>query len=168
MIATTFPSAPVTDRQFGRLPDGWESQLYTLKNRCGFQADITEHGGIIVRLFAPDNAGRLADVVLGFDEMVGYLEAPRYFGAIFGRVANDMGGAQFALDGRVDTSKPDRRPKRPRRRQALGFLKRTMPGLGSFCGGCAASNRPSNQRPVNVPSSIKTNRISHETKTIPH
>jgi len=42
----------------------------------------------------------LADVVLGYDELPGYLGQRAYFGAIVGRVANRIRGAAFELEGR--------------------------------------------------------------------
>src|SRR4051812_5575221 len=59
------------------------------------------YGGIILSLHAPDRAGRLDDVVLGFDDLDGYLGGSPYFGAIVGRYANRIAKARFELDGRT-------------------------------------------------------------------
>lgn len=92
-------TAPVA-RPFGKLPDGREVHLYTLEDPSGFRADIINYGGIIVRLLAPDRNGRLADVTLGYDDLESYLERPRNFGAIVGRVANRIAEGKFTIDGR--------------------------------------------------------------------
>ena len=75
-------------------------QLYTLTNRNGLVARITDYGAIVTELLVPDRSGRLADVVLGFEGLDGYAKGHPYFGAIVGRVANRVGNAEFTLDGR--------------------------------------------------------------------
>jgi aldose 1-epimerase len=64
------------------------------------KADIATYGGALVRLTAPDRDGNLADVVLGYDGLGGYLDDQCYFGRLVGRVANRIGGARLDLDGR--------------------------------------------------------------------
>ncbi|XP_031373200.1 aldose 1-epimerase-like isoform X2 [Punica granatum] len=44
-------------------------------------------------------SGNLADIVLGYDTVDKYKNDSAYFGAIVGRVANRIGGAQFTLNG---------------------------------------------------------------------
>lgn len=53
----------------------------------------------MVTLLVPDRKGQLEDVALGFDNLDGYLEKNPYFGALIGRFANRIAGAQFTLDG---------------------------------------------------------------------
>jgi aldose 1-epimerase len=84
---------------FGRMPDGRVVDLYTLTNRNGMEVAITNYGGIVVSLLAPDRAGKLADVVLGFDDLAGYLGGNPFFGALVGRYANRIANAEFKLDG---------------------------------------------------------------------
>lgn len=86
---------------FGKTPDGRPARLYTLQNARGFRADITDYGGAVVRLYAPDRRGRLEDVVLGFDTVEDYAAHPVYFGCIVGRVGNRIAGGKFSLDGRT-------------------------------------------------------------------
>jgi aldose 1-epimerase len=86
---------------FGKMPDGQEVNLYTLTNSDGMQVAITNYGGRIVSIMAPDRNGKMADVVLGFDNLQGYLDTHTYFGALIGRYANRIGGAKFTLDGKV-------------------------------------------------------------------
>ena len=75
-------------RTFFNLPDGTEARLYSLRNRSGFGADITDWGGAIVRLLTPDRDGKLTDVVLGFAEPSEYIENGPFFGALIGRVVS--------------------------------------------------------------------------------
>src|SRR5687767_2377034 len=86
----------ITAIPFGRLDT---VQLYTLTNRNGLVARITNYGAIVTELHVPDRDGRLADVVLGFDNLDGYLAGHPYFGAIVGRVANRIRNAEFTLEG---------------------------------------------------------------------
>ncbi len=85
--------------EFGKMPDGQGVDLYTLTNRHGMQVAITNYGGRVVSWLAPDRHGEMADVVLGFDSLDGYLHDNPYFGAIVGRYANRIGKARFMLDG---------------------------------------------------------------------
>jgi len=50
-------------------------------------------------VLTPDRQGRRANVVIGFDTVEEYRPNPRYLGAIVGRCANRIAGAQFILDG---------------------------------------------------------------------
>ena len=88
---------------FGRLPDGREAHLYSLKNKSGARADITDFGGILVRLLVPDRTGRFDDIVLGFDSVAPYVDRSPFFGATIGRVGNRIADAKFTLDGRTYT-----------------------------------------------------------------
>ena len=72
--------------------------LFTLTNRNGMQATITNLGGIIVTLTAPDREGRFADVVLGFDDLESYKKPHPFFGALVGRYANRIADASFTLN----------------------------------------------------------------------
>lgn len=92
-------SAAVTSEIWGHTTGGEEVRLFTLKNAAGMEAAITNYGGILVRLTAPDRHGKFADVVLGFDTLEPYLGKHPHFGCITGRYANRIGGAAFTLDG---------------------------------------------------------------------
>ena len=91
--------ATVTKESFGQLPDGTPVDLFTLTNRRGMQARITNYGGIIVSLTAPDRDGKLGDVVLGYDTLAAYVKRNPMFGALVGRYAGRIANAQFTLDG---------------------------------------------------------------------
>jgi aldose 1-epimerase len=88
-----------TRAPFGAV-DGKEVFLYTLRNKSGMEARITNYGGILVSLLVPDRSGKPGDVVLGYDSLSSYLKATPYFGAIVGRYGNRIGKARFTLDGK--------------------------------------------------------------------
>ena len=91
----------IEQRFFGRSPDGREVELFTLSNANGLRASVTNYGAAVVSVEVPDRAGELADVVLGFDTLEGYLgDRNPYFGACCGRYANRIAKGRFSLDGR--------------------------------------------------------------------
>lgn len=91
----------MTKEPFGKLADGTPVDLFTLANRKGFEAKITNYGGIVVALKAPDKNGQYADVVLGYDDLDGYIKKNPFFGALAGRYANRIGKGQFTLNGQT-------------------------------------------------------------------
>ncbi len=93
---------------FGKTPDGTPVEIYTLRNSKGAEARIMTYGGIVEKLTMPDKNGKFADVVLGFDNLDGYMnpgyvKACPYFGALIGRYGNRIGGAKFTLEGKTCT-----------------------------------------------------------------
>ncbi len=91
----------VSRRRFGELPDGTPVELFALS--CGRTLELcaTSYGGVITAIRVPDRDGRLDNIVLGHRELAPYLGDGAYLGALIGRCANRIGGARFALDGRV-------------------------------------------------------------------
>jgi aldose 1-epimerase len=77
-------------------------EMVTLKNANGMEVQAITYGGIITSLKVPDRAGKIADVVLGFDQPNQYFAEPTppYFGAIVGRYGNRIAKGQFAIDGK--------------------------------------------------------------------
>jgi aldose 1-epimerase len=102
-VSMTEAKTKVTNQPFGKLPDGTPVEIYTLSDSA-YEARISTYGGIIVSLKAPDRNGKSADVVLGFDDVDGYVAnfngpSNAFFGAIIGRYANRIAHGSFALDG---------------------------------------------------------------------
>jgi aldose 1-epimerase len=89
----------VTNEDFGKMADGRVVGLFTITNQSGAAARIMTYGATVVSLTTPDRDGKLADVVLGYDRLEDYLRYSPFFGAIVGRFANRIGGAQFSLEG---------------------------------------------------------------------
>ena len=84
---------------YGKLPDGTAVDLYTLANRSGMEVKITNYGGIIVSIKTPDRNGKMGDVVLGYDNLDGYVTKNPFFGCLVGRYGNRIGKARFSLSG---------------------------------------------------------------------
>jgi aldose 1-epimerase len=95
------PARPgVTRAPFGQLPDGRAVELFTLTNARGVEARVTNYGATITVLRTPDRAGRFDDIVLGYDNLPGYLSAGNpYFGTVVGRYGNRIANGRFALEG---------------------------------------------------------------------
>jgi aldose 1-epimerase len=94
----------VTSQPFGKIPDGTAVEIFTLSDGP-YEARITNYGGVVVSLKAPDRNGKSADVVLGFDDLNGYVAnfngpSTAFFGAIIGRYGNRIGHGSFTLDGK--------------------------------------------------------------------
>lgn len=92
-------SLSITKEPFGQLADGKKADLYTLTNANGMVAKITNYGGIITHLTAPDKDGKWEDVVLGFDDLASYEAGHPFFGAMVGRYGNRIAKGKFTLDG---------------------------------------------------------------------
>ena len=96
-------ASPITHEPFGQTKEGVPVEIYTLRNAKGAEARICTYGGIVVSLTMPDREGHYGDVVLGYDNLNGYLEKSPYFGALIGRYGNRIGKAKFTLDGQQYT-----------------------------------------------------------------
>src|SRR5258705_7386863 len=72
-----------------------------MTNGEGPYARFLSYGGVITEINAPNRAGRLDNIVLGLGTLQEYETFPGHFGAITGRYANRIGGAQFTLNGQT-------------------------------------------------------------------
>lgn len=88
---------------YGQLPDGQTADLFTLRNAAGMTAKITNYGGILVALTAPDKDGKFEDVTLGLDSLSSYVKNNPFFGALVGRYGNRIAKGKFTLDGKPYT-----------------------------------------------------------------
>ncbi len=86
---------------FGNLPDGAAVDLYTLTNAGGLVCKVITYGAAVTELHVPDRAGRLDDIVLGFDNLPQYVHESPCFGSVCGRVANRIARGRFVLDGQT-------------------------------------------------------------------
>jgi aldose 1-epimerase len=112
MIASSAAAKPakstppgVVEAPFGTLAQGQgkptqKVTLYTLTNPSGAEVRIIDYGAIVVSLKVPDRTGQLRDVVLGYDDLAGYVQDKAFLGAIVGRYANRIAAGRFTLDGK--------------------------------------------------------------------
>lgn len=89
----------VQQRLFGHL-EGRPVTLFTVRNANGFQVSCIDWGCIITEIQAPDQNGKLENVVLGFDTLEEYGNNLHFLGAVAGRFAGRIKGGAFKLDGK--------------------------------------------------------------------
>ncbi|MDR3141768.1 MAG: galactose mutarotase [Tannerellaceae bacterium] len=83
---------------FVSMVDGKLTALFVLKNSNGAEACITNYGGRLVSMMAPDRNGKMTDVVLGYDNIGDYTSSDGNFGALIGRYGNRIANGKFILD----------------------------------------------------------------------
>lgn len=86
---------------FGSLKNGEITEVYILKNANGVEVSISNYGATWVSAKIPDRNGSKRDVLLGYDNAAGYEQGGEAIGAIVGRVANRIQGAEFILNGKT-------------------------------------------------------------------
>src|ERR1700756_788075 len=94
--AATLDHAP-----YGTTQGGQAVEIFTMTNDHGLRVRFLSLGGVITEIDVPDRAGRPDDIVLGLNSLREYETLPGHFGAITGRYANRIGGAQFTLNGQT-------------------------------------------------------------------
>ncbi len=86
---------------FGELADSTEIYLYKITNQSGASVTLQTLGAGIQALEMPDRNGKMADVVLGFDNPQDYTNPDYgYQGLIVGRWANRIRDAKFTFNGK--------------------------------------------------------------------
>src|SRR5262250_3410996 len=92
-------AAATLDRaSYGTTQDGQAVDIYTMTNDHGLRVRFLSYGGVITEIHVPDRTGRLDNIALGLRTLREYGTLPGHFGAITGRYANRIGGAQFTLN----------------------------------------------------------------------
>ena len=92
--------ADLSVEPFDRMSDGRDAALFTLENEW-LKIRITEFGGRMVSIEAPDRNGQRGNVLLGFADVAAYSTHGGSFGTLLGRCANRIAGACFSLDGQT-------------------------------------------------------------------
>ena len=93
-------SITIVENPYGSIKGGKEISSFSFKNRHGVEMEVINYGAIVTTLRVPDRKGKLADVVLGFDNIEQYVSDKSYFGAICGRVGNRIAEGNFNLGGK--------------------------------------------------------------------
>ena len=97
-------------RPWGKNAAGEAVELFTLSRANAPTVAITNQGGFIVSILAPDRTGKRADVALGYNSLDGYLQDKSYFGCLVGRYANRIGKASFSIDDKHYSLTPNDGP----------------------------------------------------------
>lgn len=90
----------VKEEIYGTMPDGQKAKIFTLTNKNGLVAKVTEYGAILVSMQVPDKTGKLADITHGYNSLEGWLTNTSYFGSTVGRFGNRIKDGKFSLDGK--------------------------------------------------------------------
>lgn len=91
----------ITLSTFGHMPDGSKVERISLINAHGMQVDVLTLGAIIQRWLLGNEAN--TDIVLGFDDLEGYLQDSAYIGVVAARYANRIADAQMPLGDAIFT-----------------------------------------------------------------
>ena len=86
---------------FGKVSKDKEVYIFTLCNENSMSVKISNYGGRLISLTVPDKEGKLDDIVLGYKNLEGYIKGKFFFGAIIGRNANRIKGAEIKIDDKV-------------------------------------------------------------------
>lgn len=84
---------------FGSLRDGRVAEQLTLAVPGGFAVRLTNYGGTLLAIDAPDAGGTVDNVIIGLPGLADYERTDAFVGSLIGRYANRIAGAAFALDG---------------------------------------------------------------------
>ena len=90
---------PVAASAFGTTTDGTAVNQFTLTNAKGSTLRAMEYGATVLSLTVPDKAGKLGDVVLGYDTLKEYELSVPSMGNVVGRFANRIAGGTFVISG---------------------------------------------------------------------
>ena len=86
-------------KPFGKLSDGRETKIWRLRGTGGLTLDVTDYGGRVVRVYAPDRYGNMADVTIGFNSAAEYEKYRMSVGTLIGRYGNRIKDGKFSIDG---------------------------------------------------------------------
>jgi aldose 1-epimerase len=141
-FATTsvFAKAPqrgIQVSEFGKTKNGATVYRYVLTNDQGLEAVVISYGASLVSLKIPDRDGKLADVVLGYDDLEGYEQDKAYIGATLGRYGNRIAGGEFVLDGTTFHIPKNNGPN-SLHGGTIGFNKRVWTGVDRSRAGAQA------------------------------
>ena len=88
-------------KDFQRVIDGKKTDLYVLTNKNGYEISITNYGGAIAAIMAPDKDGKFSNIVQGHDSIDNVVNSPNEFlSTLIGRYGNRISNGTFVLDGK--------------------------------------------------------------------
>ena len=90
----------VSRKSYGRTAAGEKVHEFILQNGNGITVKLINYGATLTSLVTPDRDGKLADIVLGYDDIRGYESDPIFSGCVVGRFANRISNASFELEGK--------------------------------------------------------------------
>ncbi|RYD17709.1 MAG: galactose mutarotase, partial [Verrucomicrobiaceae bacterium] len=103
------PAMEVKEEVYGKI-DGKDVKIYTLTNKNGVKAQVTEYGAILVSMETPDKDGKNGELTHGYDTLAGWQTNTSYFGSTVGRFGNRIKDGKFTLDGKEYTLAKNNEP----------------------------------------------------------
>ena len=98
---TATAAADITSRPFGVTSKGEQTTIWTVRSKSGLVMEFADYGARLVRAYAPDRHGNLADVALGWNTVGEYERYGFSMGTVIGRYGNRIADGRFTLDGVV-------------------------------------------------------------------
>ncbi len=90
----------VTHTQEAHTAEGEPVYRFRITNDSGAYVELTNWGARWIAAVVPDKNNQPGNVIVGYDELTGYLSDTYYMGATVGRFANRIAGASFCMDGK--------------------------------------------------------------------
>ena len=85
---------------FQKTVDGKQTDLFILKNENGVEIAVTNYGGAVLAIMAPDKNGKFANVIQGHDSIDHVINSHEPFlSTLIGRYGNRIANGKFLLDG---------------------------------------------------------------------
>lgn len=89
---------------FQKEVQGKKTDLFFLRNKIGNEVAITNYGGAIVAIMVPDRNGKIANVIMGHDNINDVINKPEpYLSTLIGRYGNRICKGRFSLGGKEYT-----------------------------------------------------------------
>lgn len=100
LAANPAMAADASQAPAGKLANGTQVDAVTLTAANGVSATILTYGATLWKLMAPDRDGKVADVLLAYDDVASFEKTPNFWGATIGRYGNRIADGKFTLDGK--------------------------------------------------------------------
>jgi len=98
MALTAVAQGEVKMKVWGKTADGVDVPIYTLTS-AQVEVRVTAYGARLVSVRTADRNGKMADIVLGYDNLEGYLTDTPHLGSVVGRYGNRIALGKFSIDG---------------------------------------------------------------------
>ena len=93
--------ADVKVEPFGVTKSSESASLYTIEGKDGLKLVVSDFGGRLVKCFAPDRDGKMADVTLGWNSVDEYEKLGFSMSTLIGRYGNRIKDGKFVLEGKT-------------------------------------------------------------------
>ncbi|MCR5244576.1 MAG: galactose mutarotase [Bacteroidales bacterium] len=90
----------ITKTLWATAKDGAQILKYRMTNSAGAYVELGSIGAAILSIVVPDRDGRMADVVIGYEDPLSYIGDGPCCGKTPGRFANRIAKGRFTLDGK--------------------------------------------------------------------